>query len=100
MQIISSDYDFSRESTSRYKEAVDAALDGKVVRLTRQADFPDARVKNVQSTITNLIRKAGKQAKTKIESDDAIVFTAVRRSPNGAGRNTGAAHQQRGPVRA
>lgn len=77
MEILN-EYDFKRQSTSRYAPAVKALVDDGAfaVKLRRGVDFPqDVRTDNVQANVSNLVRARGKRARTFVESDDVVVVS-------------------------
>jgi hypothetical protein len=71
------EFDFdTRPSRSRYADAVSALVDDGVfaVELKRGEDFPaNLALSSVQGSVSSLIRKRGKTARTRIVDKDTIV---------------------------
>jgi hypothetical protein len=89
MEILES-YDFKRESTSQYADAIkaithpDPARRAFAVKLKRGEDFPaEAKTSTVQGGVSTQLRKAledvpdlrGRIPRTFVESDDVVVIS-------------------------
>jgi hypothetical protein len=76
-------YEFKRESRSRYAAAIKALVEDGVfsVRLFRGVDFPkEVPMNSIQGGVKDAFKKSGHHIRTFTEGEDAIV---ISRQPEG-----------------